>query len=329
MKILVTGATGGLGYRTLEKLIANPSTQKLVASGRTIKSSHFIENEKVNYILGNLEEKNFANKLVEGVDHVVHAAALSSPWGKYGDFEKANLHSMKNLIAASKLQKIKRFVYISTPGVYFNGYDRFNIRESEKLPEKFVNAYAKTKYEAELELERSGIPFVILRPRALIGRGDMIIMPRLIRALEEGKLKIIGNGNNLVDLTSLSNAADAIELALCVDPKGVNQTYNISNGEPVKLWEAVDQVLSQLGYEMKKQKISFSLVKLIARLMELRSKLTDNAEPALTVYGVGVLAKSFTMDISKARQLLGYVPNVSTGEAINEFVEWFKQHERS
>jgi len=57
--------------------------------------------------------------------------------------------------------------------------------------------------------------------------------------------------------------------------------------------------------------------------MELRSKLTHQREPALTVYGVGTLAKSFTMDISLAKKHLGYVPRVSTDEAIEEFVNWY------
>ncbi len=329
MKILITGATGGLGYRTLEKLIANPDIQHIVASGRTIRSTHFIENDKVNYTLGNIEEVNVANKLVKQVDSIIHAAALSSPWGKYADFEKANLLTIKNLLEASKKQHIKRFVYISSPSVYFNATDKLNVNESEQLPKKFINAYAKTKYEAEIELERSGIPYVILRPRALIGRGDMILMPRLIRALKEGRLKVIGDGNNMVDLSSLANVADAIELALQVGEPGVNQTYNISNGEPVNLWEAVDKMLVHLGYKMNKQKVSYSFVKFVAQLMELKSKLTNYKEPALTTYGVGVLAKSFTMDISKAKKLLGYVPKISTDEAIIEFADWYKQHERS
>ena len=159
----------------------------------------------------------------------------------------------------------------------------------------------------------------------MIGRGDTIIMPRLIRAFEEGKLKIIGDGKNIVDLTSLANVADSIELALFVGDAGLNQIYNITNGEPVKLWETVEKVLSLLGYEMNKKKVPYQMVKLISQIMELKAKLTNYQEPALTTYGVGVLAKSFTMDISKAKTLLGYSPKVSTDEAIEEFVSWYRE----
>lgn len=325
MKILLTGATGGLGFRTLERLVGNPKIEKIIATGRVIKPTHFVENNKVNYILGDLEDANFVSNLVEQVDCIIHAAALSSPWGKYDEFEKANVFTMKNLINAAKMHKIKRFVYVSTPSLYFDGQDRFDVKESDPLPKKFVNAYSKTKYEAELALEKSKIPYIILRPRALIGRGDTIIMPRLIRAFQEGKLKIIGDGKNIVDLTSLANVADSIELALFVGCKGINQIYNITNGEPVKLWETIEKVLSLLGYEMNQKKVPYSIVKFISQIMELKAKLTNYKEPALTTYGVGILAKSFTMDISKAKSLLEYSPKVSTDEAIDEFVSWYRE----
>ena len=325
MTILLTGATGGLGYRTLEQLITNVQIKRIVATGRIIKPTHFVEHSKVSYELGDLEDDNFVSKLVEQVDCIVHAAALSSPWGKYSEFEKANLFSIRNLINSAKKQNIKRFVYVLTPSLYFNGNDRFDVRESDELPKKFVNAYSKTKYEAEIELEKSGIPYIILRPRALIGRGDTIIMPRIIRAFQEGKLKIIGDGNNVVDLTSLANVADSIELSLFVGTEGINQTYNITNGKPVKLWTTIAKVLSLLGHEMNKQKIAYPIVKMVSQLMELKAKLTNGREPALTTYGVGILAKSMTMDISKAKTLLGYTPKVSTDEAIIEFVNWYKR----
>lgn len=325
MKILLTGATGGLGFRTLEQLIENPKIEKVIATGRVIRPTHFVENSKINYCLGDLENADFVTELVEKVDYIIHAAALSSPWGKYVEFEKANVFTMNNLINAAKMHKIKRFVYVSTPSLYFNGKDRFNVKEADPLPTAFVNAYSKTKHEAEVALEKSGIPYVTLRPRALIGRGDTIIMPRLIRAFEEGKLKIIGDGKNIVDLTSLANVADSIELSLFVGDAGLNQIYNITNGEPVKLWETIEKVLSMLGHEMNKKKVPYSVVKFISQIMELKAKLTNYKEPALTTYGVGILAKSFTMDISKAKTFLGYSPKVSTDEAIDEFVSWYRE----
>lgn len=323
MKVLLTGATGFLGFRTLERLSINPAIEKIIATGRTIKHTHFVAHEKVNYQLGNLTDLDFVRHLVGQADCIIHTAALSSPWGKYEDFESANVQTQKNLITAADELGISRFIYISSPSIYFDAKDRINIREADPLPEKFFNSYAATKWMAERELMQSGLAYIILRPRALIGRGDTIIMPRLIHAFQVGKLKIIGEGRNLVDLTSVANMAHAIEQSMIVDEAGLNQSYNITNGEPVYLWDAIEQVLSLLGHRFTKKKVPFAVVNLLALWLEWKSKITNFKEPVLTRYGVGTLARSFTMDITKARNLLKYAPKVTTHEAMKEFAEWY------
>ena len=329
MKILLTGATGFLGYRTLEKLIEQAEIEKIIATGRTLKKSHQIDHPKVEYRLGDLVNREFVDGIVKEVDHIIHAAALSSPWGKYKEFEDANLRSQINLINAIKRNKLVKYIYISTPSMYFDSTNRRGIKENDPLPRKFINAYSSTKRMAEIELINSGIPYVILRPRALTGRGDTVIMPRIINAFKEGKLKIIGNGKNIVDLTSVANVADAILLSLKAEGAALNQIYNITNGEPVNLWEKIGLVLNLMDKQLPQKKIPYFLVLSIAQLFEWKSKLTNMKEPALTKYGVGVLSKSMTLDISKARELLGYHPTVTTDEAITEFVNWYAENEKN
>ena len=329
MVILLTGATGFLGFRTLEKLIELPEVEKIIANGRTLKSTHTILHEKIEYVLGDLSDEVFVRNLVDKVTHVIHAAALSSPWGNYDTFHNSNVLSQTNLINAVSKNQIQKFIYISTPSIYFNYGDRWNIKESDPLPKTFVNAYAATKRMAEIELENSALPYIILRPRALTGRGDTVIMPRLIKAFDEGKLKIIGSGKNIVDLTSVANVVDVILLSLKAEGKALNQTYNITNNEPVNLWDKIDLILNKLGKQLPKKKIPYFVVNLVAKIMELKSKLTNKKEPTLTKYGVGTLTKSLTMDISKAKNLLGYTPKMNTDQAIEEFTSWYLENEKN
>ena len=84
-----------------------------------------------------------------------------------------------------------------------------------------------------------------------------------------------------------------------------------------------------MNEQLPPKKIPYFLVLSIAQLMEWKSKLTNGKEPVLTKYGVGVLAKSMTLDISKARELLGYHPTVSTDEAIREFINWYTEYEKN
>lgn len=329
MKILLTGATGFLGFRTLEKLVEQEGVTSIIATGRTMKETHQVLHPKVTYVLGDLSDKAFVESITSDVEYVIHAAALSSPWGKYSEFEDANLRSQINLIHSVQRSKLIKYIYISTPSMYFDSNNRTNIRENEALPRKFVNAYAHTKRMAELELVQSGLTYVILRPRALTGRGDTVIMPRIITSFKEGKLKIIGAGKNIVDLTSVANAVDAILLSLKAEGPALNQIYNITNGEPVNLWEKIGFVLQLMDKQLPPKKIPYFIVLTLAQLLEWKSKLTNWKEPVLTKYGVGVLAKTMTMDISKAKTLLGYHPSVSTDEAIKEFVQWYAENEKN
>ena len=329
MKILLTGATGFLGFRTLEVLAQMPEVTTIVATGRTLKPTHTVTHDKISYQLGDLTDYRFVQNLVNQVNYIIHAAALSAPWGSFSTFEAANITTQQNLLKAAQQSAvphlIKRIVYISTPSIYYNGQDRLQVNESDPLPYKFVNAYATTKRQAEIMLEQSGIPYVILRPRALIGRGDTVIMPRLLRAYEAGRLKIIGNGQNQVDLTSVANVAQAIVLSLKVNEAGLDQTYNITNGNPVYLWEKIRMVLELMGKQLPPKKVPRWLVAQVAQWMEWKARLTQGPEPTLTKYGVGTLSQSFTLNISKAKKLLGYVPQVSTDEAIREFVVWYQK----
>ena len=324
MNVLLTGATGFLGYRTLEMLVQDPLVDQVIATGRTLKPTHQVDHPKVKYVLGDLSSKDFVQGLIPGISHIIHTAALSSPWGTFEAFQQANVLPQQHLVQAAENNGIKRFVFVSTPSVYFDFKDKKGIRESDPLPKKLINHYAVTKREAEKILEASGLHYVILRPRALTGRGDTVIMPRLIRAYDEGKLKIIGDGENVVDLSSVANVVQAILLGLHAEAPALNQIYNISNGRPVRLWDAVADVLSKLDRTPPTKKIPFGLVKAIAGLMETKSRWSNGKEPALTRYGVGTLAKTFTMDINKAREMLHYEPKVTTEEAIDEFVNWYK-----
>ena len=136
----------------------------------------------------------------------------------------------------------------------------------------------------------------------------------------------MGSGQNRVDMTPVSNVVDAILLGLEASEHALNQTYNISNGDPIALWPFLNETLQKLDLPPVSKSIPLPVVLSVARLMEWHARwLNRHREPTLTVYGVGTLAMDFSMDISKARRLLGYTPNQTVEEAMDEFVAWHKQ----
>ena len=329
MNILLTGATGFLGFRTLERLVQLSNVRKIVANGRILRKSREILNPKVEYVLGDLKDKLFVSTILKDIDIVINTASLSSPWGSEDDFYLANVLTQKHIITSSENLGVKRFIYISSPSIYYNGEDRIMVKENDPLPTRFVNNYSKTKREAEVLLENSNLNYIIIRPRAIIGRGDTVIMPRLIKAHSDGRLKIIGNGENKVDLTSVNNVVESIILSMNAPDKALNNAYNITDRNPVSLWSSINYVLKGIGKEKVNKTVNFRVAYFAAFLLEFVSRWITKKEPSLTRYSVGVLSKNFTLDVSKAEKLLNYNPVITTEKSIEEFINWYKENEKN
>jgi nucleoside-diphosphate-sugar epimerase len=166
---------------------------------------------------------------------------------------------------------------------------------------------------------------VSLRPRGIIGKGDTTSLPRVLKAYEEDKIKIIGRGKNVIDFTSIKNLSHAVALALISGPETSGQAYNISDGEAFGFWPLMEETTKKLGYTRKIGRVPYPLVYFAASLSEFIAKLRGGYEPSLTRYAAGIMKASFTLNIDKARDQLGYTPIISSKESINEFLEWHQQ----
>ncbi len=325
INLLITGAAGFLGGRAA-KYFGQHKAFKVLATSRRNHRKEELEAANCQFVAGNLEDPQFCNLITQDMDMVVHCAALSAPFGSYQNFYDANVLATQQLVDACLHNGVKKFIYISTPSIYFNHQDRFDVKETDPLPAKMVNAYAQTKLIAEqyvLQKNTQGLQTLALRPRAIIGAEDTVIFPRVLEAYHQGRLKIIGDGKNKVDMTSVSNLLVAIHCAIQAKENAYGEAYNITDGNSVPFWETVNYALSSLGYAPVTQKIPKYVAMNAAALMEWKAKLIPSEkEPALTRYGIGILCHHFTLNIEKAKNLLGYQPVCNTLDGMNEFITW-------
>ncbi len=326
---MVTGTSGFLGARLAKFLPTAYPDARIACTSRSDSKKPELELAGCTFVSGDLTDREFCGRLLHGADAVVHCAALSSPWGMVEDFERANVTATQNLLAAALQNRVRRLVFISTPSIYFDYTDRWQVSEKDPLPATMVNAYAATKLKAErmvLAANGNGLETIALRPRAIIGAEDTVIFPRVLKAYREHKLRIVGDGTNTADLTCARNVIEAVICSLNAPPGALGLAYNITNGEPVTLWEQVNYVLEQLGLKPVTRRLPYALVMAAAWLAEQKHRwLRLDGEPAITQYGIGILAKSMRMDISLAREKLGYRPVQTTREGLDEFIAWYTQ----
>lgn len=331
MKVLVTGATGFLGGATARRI--QQLGHHVVGLGRNEALGRELQANGIEFLSGDLTDEAYVARAIEGMDIVIHTAALSSPWGREEQFYKSNVVGTRHVIGGACKAGIKRLVHISTPSLYFRFNERLNVRESDALPTKFVNAYAATKYQAEQLIDQAfqnvQLPVVTLRPRAIFGPEDTTILPRLIETNRRRFIPLMNGGQVWTDLTYIDNVVDAILLATDAPVHCLGQKYNITNGEPVQLRMILERLFEGLQepfhYKSVNEKVAFFL----AAAMEWSARTFQGwKEPLLTRYTVSVLAKSQTLNIDKATDELGYQPRVSTLEGLEKFVEWWKEEGR-
>jgi 2-alkyl-3-oxoalkanoate reductase len=314
MHILVTGGTGFLGRHLVLALQAQGHAVHVL--GRNEKACRELQEAGNEVVRADLSDAPAVRAACATMDAVIHVAALSAPWGRRDDFYRANVDGTAHIIAGCQAHKVARLIHVSSPSVVFDGRDHLLGTEAMPYPKRFMCHYAETKKLAEDLVQaanRQGLATTILRPKAIFGPGDTSLLPRLLNAARQGRLPQIGDGANCVDLTYVDNVVHALILAL--HAPAVGRIYTITNGEHVRLWDLIRDVLTRVGIDAKLRRLPYRFVYLLAMLMEARSKLLGG-EPLLTRYTTAILARTQTYDISAARRDLAYEPIVSVAEGV-------------
>ncbi len=306
--VLVTGATGFLGGAVARHLQAQG--WKVLTTGRNAAAGAVLKQAGIEFTACDLAHDAVTlGKLIMSSTHVVHCAALSSPWGKLSDFQAANVVATSNVLAACQAAKIQRLIAISTPSVSFAYGPQRGLREDTPWTAPPANHYIATKREAELAVLAAGLPVIVLRPKALFGPGDTTLIPRVLKVAAGGRFPLFGE-DCLLDLTWINDAVAAVELALTAPPSCVGNVYQITSGQPLSRRLVLETLFAACGLTVSFRPLSLPFALRLGSTMEWLSRLVTlgNWEPPLTRYSVGALGFGQTLDISAARHDLHYAP---------------------
>ncbi len=320
MRALVTGAGGFLGRYIAEQLRARGDQVRVFSRSRY----EALDRLGVETQVGDVRNADAVRRACDGVDVVFHVAAvagLGEPWRRYYE---TNTLGTRHIVRACVETNVPRLVYTSSPSVTFDGGEQCGVDESAPYPKRWLAHYPHSKALAEQAVleanDRHGLLTCSLRPHLIWGPRDRHLIPRLLNRARSGRLRRVGDGANLIDTVYVENAAEAHLLAADALKPGspvAGRAYFISQGEPVRCWGWIDELLAMAGLGPVTKAISLPTAWRIGWLFEcIWFALRLRSDPPMTRFLAAQLATSHYFDISAARRDFGYSARISTDEGM-------------
>ncbi len=310
MKAFVTGGSGFVGTFLIKALVKRG--HEVAALARSDKAEAAVRAVGARPVRGDLADVDAATRGMTGCDVVFHAAAFTSETGKLADHIPPTVDGTRNMLAAAKAAKVKRFVHVSTEAVLASGKPIIRADETVPYPAKPAGPYPITKGMAErLVLEAKGeLEVVIIRPRFIWGAGDTSLIPKLSEAVRSGKFAWIGGGRYL---TSTCHIANVVEGALLAAERGApGEIYFLTDGEPVELRGFLSELLLANGIDAGRKSVPRWVVKTVAAMTGWMKS------PPVTKTAIALVGGEVTVDDSKARRELGYLGAMTHEQGLAE-----------
>jgi nucleoside-diphosphate-sugar epimerase len=284
---------------------------------------------------GDLAEDGVAERAVSGCDLVFHVAAKTGVWGQRDDFVRANVAATEKLLAACRAAGVTRFVHTSSPSVIFDGKDHVDAQNDLPYPTRYLAWYPETKALAEqmvLAANDARMATVAIRPHLIWGPGDPWLLPRIFERNKSGRLRIVGEGINLVSITFVENAAAAhLQAAerLAIGAPWAGRPYFVNDEAPVALWPWLNDLFVRVGLPRVERRVPYGMARTAGALAEAAwSILGLGGEPPMTRFVAAQLATSHTYALGPARQAFGYQPVVEEEDALDRTVNWWMGRSR-
>lgn len=317
-KILVTGGAGFIGSNLCEHLLMNDYEVICLdnfSTGHMYNIQHLLEDYPARFTLIEGDIRNFETciRAVDGVDYVLHEAALGSiPRSIENPIttNDVNIGGFLNILVAARDCKVRRLIFAASSSIYGDSVELPKVEEHIGKP---LSPYALTKYVNELYADvfakTYGTEYIGLRYFNVFGRRQdpdsmyAAVIPLFIKQyLNHKQPTINGDGLNTRDFTYIDNVIQVNMLALkTTNPQAVNQIYNTAGGVRISI--------NQLANDIK------------AYLTQYDSSVF-NIKPIYGPHRLGDIAHSFAC-IDKAKQLLEYSPSVSFQEGLKETIKWY------
>jgi nucleoside-diphosphate-sugar epimerase len=273
-----------------------------------------------------ISDRSAITPAVTGVDRVIHCAARTGPWGPAEEYNRTNVRGVETLVRAAVAAGVRRIVHVSSITVHGN-----NVRgeADENAPLRIEpNPYSRSKVAAEKLLQRmirdEGAPVTIVRPGWIYGPGDTASFARTARMIDEGRMIVVGSGENHLPLIFVRDVAEGLVLASEVE-QAEGRSYLLVNDEPATQLGFLAAIATALGASVPTRRIPYALAVTLGGLSEQLGHLTRRRQPPPVMrYGLQLLGGENRFLISRARDELGFSPLTGLAEGVRNSVGWYR-----
>jgi 2-alkyl-3-oxoalkanoate reductase len=321
---VITGATGLLGSHIAEHL--RERGERVRALVRQTSDTTFLKQLGVELAFGDLNEPASLPGVLAGADVVYHCAARVGDWGPWRVFQRAIIDATANLLDACRTAGVGRVLHVSSITVY--GHPRLRngcFAEDEPLGQNLLlwDYYCRAKVRAEELCRQYQGDLTIVRPSWIYGPRDRTTLPRILKALDAGRVAVIGRGDNLLNIVYAGDVAEGA-IRAANHPRAKGQAYNLSSEGEITQSDFLDLLTDVLGRPRIRGRVSYRfaywggfLSEVIGRMIRMRRP------PHLTRYAVALVGRSTYFSIAKARQQLDWQPRVSVHEGVRRSLQWY------
>jgi len=266
-----------------------------------------------------------------GVDSVIHCAARTGPWGPAAEYERTNVRGLETLTRAALAAGVRRIVHVSSITVHGNNV-RGEADEGSPLRAE-ANPYSRTKVAGERLLQRmiagDGAPVTIVRPGWIYGPRDTSSFARIARMVDQGRMIVVGSGQNHLPLIHVRDVAEGIVLACEAEP-AAGRVYLLVNDQPVTQRDFLAAIAAELGAPVPTRRIPYGAAMLAGGLAENLGHLARLRQPPPVMrYGLQLLGGENRFVITRARRELGFSPRIGLTEGVRDGIGWYRDAYRA
>jgi 2-alkyl-3-oxoalkanoate reductase len=329
---LVTGATGLLGSHIVEQLRLRDMPVRVLL--RKSSDRTWLNAMGVDFVEGDVTDPASLRRACSGVDCVFHSAAKVGDWGPWEDFQRITIDGTQNILDASAAAGVRRFVHISSISVYGYHTNDIVVDETFDLGYKLYKwaYYSKSKVLAEQrawEAHRQGkFELAVIRPAWIYGPRDRTTVARLVSMIQGGRAKILGRGDNRLNVVYAGNIAEAAILASS-KPEANGEAFNISNDGEITQQQYFDLWARTLGAPLVKRHVPYNVAYNAGFLLECLGHLFQSKKPPfITRYAVWLMGRRSFFSAEKARRVLGWKSTVTYDVGVPMTAKWYSDSKK-